>query len=182
MQGGTDYPSYPVPQMVPQTPQSAPVIHRPPVNLGAQQNQQNQRPVQMQAQQQQTLPKGFLGRWNVQGQRTKVEAITPEFQQGAEASFAMNTSNVWNINGNPGSYTMSNGQMSTQIWVDKVEGGTAFIRYQHQVKNTMAQEAIVMSLTANGLQFNGLERISIVKEGLPQPRAKVTYSLMGSRR
>jgi hypothetical protein len=181
--GGADYPSYPQPVFVPQTPQVAPPQHHQQLNGGAQQNQQPRPPVQMQVQQQQTLPQGFLGRWNVQGQRTKVEAITPEFQSNAEAAFQMNTNDVWNINGNPGNYTMSNSQgVSTQIMVDKVEGGTAFIRYPHRIRNTMAQEAIVMSLTANGLQFNGLERISIVKEGLPQPRAKVTYSLMGSRR
>ncbi|MGH9554162.1 MAG: hypothetical protein ACRD3W_32590, partial [Terriglobales bacterium] len=62
-----------------------------------------------------------------------------------------------------------------------VEGGTAFIRYQHPISKTMAQEAIVMSLVPGGIQFNGLERISIVKEGMAQPRAKVTYQLMGSR-
>jgi hypothetical protein len=181
LQGGADaYPSYPVPQMVPEQAHSAP----PPVhhNLNGNAQQQQRPPMQTQVQDQHTLPQGFLGRWNVQGQRTKVEAITPEFQQNAEMAFQMNTSNVWNINGSPGSYTMSNGEMSTQIWVDKVEGGTAFIRYQHQIKNTMAQEAIVMSLTPNGMQFNGLERISIVKEGLPQPRCKVTYQLSGRRR
>jgi hypothetical protein len=74
---------------------------------------------------------------------------------------------------------MSNGDMSTPIFVDKVQGGTAFIRYQHPIKNTMAQEAIVLSLDQNGAVFNGLERISINKEG--QTRAKVTYQLNGSR-
>jgi len=177
MQGGADYPSYPQPVMVPQTPRSAPPppAHHP-LNGGVQQAPPQRIQAQVQA-----LPQGFLGRWNVMGQRSKVEAITPEFQANAEQAFALNTNNQWNINGNPGNYTMSNGQMSTQIWVDKVEGGTAFIRYQHQIKNTMAQEAIVMSLTANGLQFNGLERISIVKEGVPQPRCKVTYQLSGQR-
>jgi beta-glucanase (GH16 family) len=121
-----------------------------------------------------------MGSWRVQGQRSKVEAM-PEFQAGAEQAFSLNTNNTWNIGGQPGSYSMSNGEMSTPLWVDKVEGGTAFIRYQHQVGKTMAQEAIVLSLIPGGAQFNGLERISIVKEGMAQPRAKVTYQLNGSR-
>jgi hypothetical protein len=181
LNSGSEYSSYPAPTMVPQQPTMAPQQIRRPINGNIQQQQQRppQRPIQAQVQQQ-VLPQGFLGRWSVNGQRQKVEAM-PEFQAGAEQAFSMNTNNTWSINGNPGNYTMSNGEMSTQIWVDKVEGGTAFIRYQHQVKNTMAQEAIVMSLTANGASFNGLERISIVKEGLAQPRAKVTYALAGRR-
>lgn len=182
LNSGSEYSSYPAPQMIQQTPTMAPQQIRRPINGNIQQSQPRpqQHPIQMQTQQSQVLPQGFLGRWSVNGQRQKVEAM-PEFQAGAEQAFSMNTNNTWNINGNPGNYTMSNGEMSTQIWVDKVEGGTAFIRYQHQVKNTMAQEAIVMSLTANGATFNGLERISIVKEGLAQPRAKVTYALAGRR-
>lgn len=119
----------------------------------------------------------------MQGERTKVEAL-PEFQAGAEQAFQMRTSNVWNIGGNPSAgYSMSNDAgVNTALVVDKVEGNTAFIRYQHPVGNTMAQEAIVMSLVPGGAQFNGLERVSIVKQGMPQPRAKVTYRLVGRRR
>ncbi len=150
-------------------------IQRPPMQMQVQQ----QAPIQMRIQQV-ALPQGFMGAWRVQGQRQKVEAM-PEFQAGAEQAFGLNTNNTWNINGQPGSYSMSNGDMSTPIFVDKVQGGTAFIRYQHPVGKTMAQEAIVLSLDQNGAVFNGLERISIVKEGLAQPRAKVTYQLNGSR-
>jgi hypothetical protein len=128
------------------------------------------------------LPPAFLGAWQVHGQRTAVEAM-PEFQAGAERSFAMSNDQVWNISGNPaGGYTLgSNTGINTALYIDKVQGSTAFVRYQHPVGNTMAQEAIVMSLRAGGLQFDGLERISIVKQGLPQPRAKVTYNLFGMR-
>ncbi len=45
----------------------------------------------------------------------------------------------------------------------------------------MAQEAVVLELQNGGMSFQGLERISIVKEGEPQPRAKVTYQLYGQR-
>lgn len=129
-----------------------------------------------------SLPPAFLGVWNVQGQRVKVEAM-PEFQQGAEQAFAMNNSQLWTISGSPDSgYTLgSNTGVETQLVVDRVQGTTAFIRYQHPVGKTIAQEAIVMSLGQGGAQFTGLERISIVKQGLPTPRAKVTYQLVGHR-
>jgi hypothetical protein len=185
MQGGAD--AYPAPQMVPQTPvYQAPPPPRKPLNAEVRQSAPREapppprQPMQIGIQKQVVLPQGFMGAWRVQGQRSKVEAL-PDFQAGAEQAFALNTNNVWNINGSPGNYSMSNGEMSTQLWVDKVEGGTAFIRYQHPVGKTMAQEAIVLSLVPGGVQFNGLERISIVKEGLPQPRAKVTYQLNGQR-
>jgi hypothetical protein len=138
-------------------------------------------PMQLGVQRQVALPPGYLGLWRVMGQRTTVEA-QPEFQQDADRAFAQSTNNVWEISGSPGSYSMGNGSISTQLYVDRVGAdGTAFIRYQHPMGKTMAQEAIVMTLTPNGLQFNGLERISIVKEGYPQPRAKVTYQLVGQR-
>ena len=180
------YPQYPTPQAIPaprppiNTGIQENVPRRPPMAGGVQDNPPPRRPpIQLQAQRV-VLPPSFLGAWNVQGQRTKVEAL-PEFQAGAEAVFAPNTSNVWNIGGDPNSgYSMSNDQgVSTQLVVDKVEGNTAFIRYQHPIKNTVAGEAIVMSLVPGGAQFNGLERVSISKQG--QVRAKVTYQLVGRR-
>ncbi len=127
------------------------------------------------------LPPAFLGIWQVHGQKTAVEAM-PEFQAAAQQAFTANNDQLWNISGNQGNYTLgSNTGITTPLYVDKVQGNTAFVRYQHPVGNTMAQEAIVMSLRPGGAQFDGLERISIVKQGLPQPRAKVTYQLMGSR-
>lgn len=174
------YADYPAPQMVPQNP--APDTQRPPLNARVTDQAPKRPPIQMQAQKV-VLPPSFMGAWLVSGQRMKVEAM-PEFQAGAEAAFGMMTQNTWNISGNPNAgYQMSNDMgVSTAIVVDRVEGNTAFIRYQHPVKNTVAQEAIVMSLSADGAQFNGLERISIVKDGMPQPRAKVTYKLVGRRR
>jgi hypothetical protein len=128
------------------------------------------------------LPPVFMGAWNVQGQRIKVVAM-PEFQAGAERAFAGSTSNIWQISGNPQmGYSMSsNTGIQTALVVDKVENGTAYMRYQHPIGNTTAQEAIVMTLSNGGVQFNGLERVSIVKQGLPQPRAQVTYQLVGHR-
>lgn len=128
------------------------------------------------------LPPAFLGIWQVHGQRTNVEAL-PEFQAGAQQAFSVSNDQLWNISGGPNSgYTLgSNTGISTALIVDKVQGNTAFVRYQHPVGNTMAQEAIVMSLRPGGVQFDGLERISIVKQGLSQPRAKVTYQLTGVR-
>ncbi len=179
------YPQYPTPQAMPaprppmtgNVQESAPP--RRPMNGNVQENAPPRRPIPVQIQKV-VLPASFLGSWNVTGQRTKVEAL-PEFQAGAEAVFAPNTSNVWNIGGDPNSgYSMSNDAgVSTSLVVDKVEGNTAFIRYQHPIKNTVAGEAIVMSLVPGGAQFNGLERVSISKQG--QVRAKVTYQLVGRR-
>lgn len=128
------------------------------------------------------LPNDFLGVWTVSGQRTKVEA-QPEFAAGAQRAFAQSTNNTWQIRGNASSgYSLSSSTgASMPLIVDKVEGQTAFIRYQHPIGNTMAQEAVVMQLVSGNVQFNGLERISIVKQGLPEPRARVTYKLVGRR-
>lgn len=145
---------------------------RPPMNLGVQQ----QRSI--------PLPPQFLGAWMVYGTRQNVDAL-PQYQEGVFNIFAQQTEDMWNISGDPNSgYAFTNAGLgvSSAIYVDKVSGDTAFIRYQHPIKNTMAQEAIVMQLVPGGAQFNGLERISIVKPGEKgQPRAKVTYQLMGRR-
>ena len=179
-QGGSSYSSYPAPQMIQQQPMQAPpnAFSSPPLHASAQQHAPLQAGVTKVV-----LPPGFMGSWLVKGQRTKVEAMTPEFQQQAEAAFQMTTSNVWNISGNPkAGYTLgSDSGINTQLWVDKVEGGAAFIRYQHPIKNTMAQEAVVMTLGNGGATFEGLERVSIVKQGVPQPRVKVQYQLFGQR-
>lgn len=126
------------------------------------------------------LPPSFLGRWAVQGRKTNFEAMQPQYQ-AADGIFAPQTQNVWNIVGNPQSgYAFSNDMgVKSQLFVDKVEGSRAFIRYQHPIKNTMAQEAIVLEVSPDGSQLNGMERISIVKQGEGGPRAKVTYQLSG---
>lgn len=125
------------------------------------------------------LPPNFLGRWSVQGRKTGFEAMRPEFQ-AAEGIFSPQTQNTWNIVGNPQQgYAFSNDMgVKSQLIVDKVEGSRAFIRYQHPIKNTVAQEAIVLEIGPDGAQFNGMERITIMKQG-EGPRAKVTYSLAG---
>ena len=126
------------------------------------------------------LPAQFLGRWQVMGSRTKVEA-QPQFQSGLDSIFSMSTSNVWNIQGSPeqGYMLSTDSGVSTALMVQS-NGEQAILRYQHPVKNTVAQEALVMQLVPGGAQFDGLERITIVKQGEP-PRAKVTYKLMGHR-
>lgn len=167
---------YPAPQAVPTTPR---------LNAGAT-RQQPQQPrqtptIQAGVQKQAVLPKGFMGAWRVMGNRTTVDA-QPQYQNGIGQIFQQRTQNVWNIGGNAGNYTLSTDQgVTTQLYVQKVVGNQAFIRYQHPISKTMAQEAIVLQLGDGGMTFEGLERISIVKEGEPQPRAKVTYQLMGQR-
>jgi hypothetical protein len=73
----------------------------------------------------------------------------------------------------------STGVQSVQV--GQCNQSTAFLRYQHQVGNTMAQEAIVMQLAPDGRTFQGMQRITIKKPGEPSPRAQVTYQLMGRR-
>jgi hypothetical protein len=186
--------SYPAPKMIPVPAQSAPPPRRTPAYSGSASQSQfsgsasqstNTRPPETFSANvtRVALPPIFLGAWQVHGERTNVEAL-PEFQAAANQAFTMSNNQVWNIAGNPNNgYTLgSDTGINTALYVDKVQGNTAFVRYQHPVGKTMAQEAIVMSLAQGGLQFDGLERISIVKEGLPQPRAKVTYRLTGVRR
>jgi hypothetical protein len=169
--------SYPAPQMIQQAP-----------SYGSAQKGftgSAAKPAPLQGSVSKTLPAGFLGSWMVEGQRTKVDA-QPEFQGAAEQAFAPTTSNTWIIKGSgQAGYTIgSDTGMDTQLWVDKVANGVAFLRYQHPVKNTVAQEAIVMQLGPKGASFSGLERISIIKqvEGQrPLTRCKVQYQLTGQR-
>ena len=139
-----------------------------------------QRPLQASAQV--TLPPAFMGAWLVQGNRKEVKANTPDFQATANSAFAQSTRNIWNIQGNANNYSLTTDQgVTTQLHIWKVAGNRAFIRYQHPIGKTMAQEAIVMELGGNGASFSGLERISIIKEGEKAPRAQVTYGLSGTR-
>jgi hypothetical protein len=191
--GAASYSSYPAPQMM--SVPAQPAVKKPKKPIAGQASQNNNQfnagasqfsapPAQETFSSGVTtvaLPPAFLGAWQVHGQRTAVEAM-PEFQAGAQQAFALSNDQIWNISGNQGNYTLgSNTGISTTLIVDKVQGNTAYVRYQHPVGNTMAQEAIVMSLRPGGAQFDGLERISIVKQGLAQPRAKVTYQLTGNR-
>jgi hypothetical protein len=144
---------------------------------------QQRAPIQLGVQETHVLPKGYMGTWRVSGNRTKIEAMQPEFEATAQQAFAPNTNNMWTIQGSPqGGYSMGNGEMQCQFFVDKIgPDGTAFIRYSHAIGHTEAQEAVIMTLTNGGRSFNGLERISIVKPGEQGPRCKVTYALSGQR-
>jgi hypothetical protein len=127
------------------------------------------------------LPPQFLGRWLVNGTRSKVEAL-PQYQGGMDSIFSMQTQNIWTIQGSQQQgYTLGSDQgVQTSLMV-QTTGDTAVLRYQHPIHNTMAQEAVVMQLMPGGATFSGLERISIVKQGEPGPRAKVEYNLVGRR-
>ncbi len=139
-------------------------------------------PIQMGVQQSVELPPQFMGAWLVRGLRTKVEAL-PQYQDGIQNIFAMNTQNIWRISGSPqmGYQLGSDTGASMPLQVVECNGATATIRYQHPMKNTMIQEAVVMQLVNGGAQFNGFERLSVVKPGEGPPRAKVTYQLQGQR-
>ena len=185
------YPSYPT-YAPPAQPRQDKKPPKPPKRLEAT-AAQSQMPVQPPPQQQRppmtaaiaapgVLPGEFLGVWQVLGSRSSIEA-QPQFQEGVQNIFQATTSDTWTIQGNPqqGYSLASSTGVSTQLSVDRVQGSTAFIRYQHPIKNTVAQEAIVMQLGPGGASFQGLERISILKQGEPQPRCKVTYQLSGRR-
>jgi hypothetical protein len=142
---------------------------------------QQQAPLQAQVQKQVALPPQFLGRWQVSGQLGNIEA-QPQFQAGVGKLFQGQTQNVWNITGTPGNYTMSTDQgVSTALNIWKATKDTAMIRYRHPTYNVTSEEAIVLQLQNGGATFQGLERISIVKDGQQPPRAKVTYQLFGQR-
>ncbi len=167
-------PQQQMPQLIRQMPQARPMpnLQRPSTPM-----------FQLDTQKSVVLPASFLGRWAVQGTKTNFQALQPEFADGNQY-FEQTTQNVWNIVGNPRSgYSFSTDQgVRSQLIVDKVEGNRAFIRYQHQVKNTVAQEAIVLEVAPNGGQFSGMARMTIVKPGQGPntgPRAKVTYQLNG---
>lgn len=176
-----DY-SYPAPTMMQPTPDS---VRPPRVQKAAVQQIQRppqQKPLQAQVQQSVELPKGFMGAWLVQGQRTNMQAL-PQYQGSMGQFFQTGTRNVWNISGNPrAGYTLTTDQgVSTKLNIHKVAGNTAFILYQHPISKTMAKEAIVMELQNGGASFSGLERITIVKPDINEERAKVTYQLVGQR-
>lgn len=176
-----DY-SYPAPTMMQPTPDS---VRPPRVQKAAVQQIQRppqQKPMQAQVQQSVELPKGFMGAWLVQGQRTNMQAL-PQYQGSMGQFFQTGTRNVWNISGNPrAGYTLTTDQgVSTKLNIHKVAGNTAFILYQHPISKTMAKEAIVMELQNGGASFSGLERITIVKPDINEERAKVTYQLVGQR-
>lgn len=177
VQGTSAVESYPMPQMMKQAP--APVMQKMPAQHPIKAKATQNAPLQVSATKSITLPAGFLGKWNVTGQRKSVEA-GPEFKAAAEGAFAMQTNNVWNITGDAqsGYVIESSSGINTQIYVDKVGKGTAIIRYKHPIKNTEAEESVI--LQGGGNSFDGLERIAIVKQGQP-PRAKVEYTLHGSR-
>lgn len=193
------YSSYPAPQMIQQTPRPVPVQKPPkqkplkakvqedapqrqPMNVGIQQTQQ--RPPMRAAVQENVppgvLPNQFMGNWLVLGQRSKIEA-RPEYQNGIDGIFTASNSQTWNIVGGPGGYSMSSTSGVQQVQVGNCNSSTAFLRYAHPVGNTVAQEAIVMQLSADGQTFQGMQRITIRKQGEPSPRAMVTYQLMGRR-
>jgi hypothetical protein len=193
------YSSYPAPHMIGQPVKVAPVAPpKKPKVLKATATQNNPRstpltgnvdttpqPPPMQAAASASPPPGvlpnqFLGNWNVIGQRSGVQAL-PQYQQGIDGIFTASNSQTWNITGSPGGYAMGSSSGVQNVQVGQCNQSTAFLRYQHQVGNTMAQEAIVMQLSPDGRSFQGMQRITIKKPGEPQPRAQVTYKLMGSR-
>lgn len=128
------------------------------------------------------LPPQFLGRWQVQGGRDTVAAL-PQYQEAVGNIFAQSTQNTWNITGSPetGYMLSTDTGVATALTVHMDSQDTAILRYQHPIKNTYAQEAVVLKLLPGGAQFQGLENVSIVKPGEPQPRAKVKYRLTGAK-
>lgn len=185
--------AYYTPQAI--QPIAQPVQQRPPMQGnassgrmqgGAQQNRPPaQRPPMQMGVQSVALPPAFMGSWLVIGQRSAVEAKTPEFQQQAAGAFQTNTRNIWNISGNPQQgYAMSNDMgVQTSLKIMKVAGQQAVIFYQHPMGKSgtvMAQEQIIMELQNGGANFSGFEKISINKQG-EGVRATVKYSLSGQR-
>lgn len=183
--------AYPMPKMIGQPVKTAPVTpppKKPPKKLQATVQQQAPPPQQrppIQASAQASPPPGvlptqFMGNWLVIGQRQQIQA-RPEYQNGIDSIFTSSNSQTWNIVGQPNAYSMSSSTGVQSVQVGQCNNTTAFLRYQHPIKNTVAQEAIVMQLAPDGMTFQGMQRITIKKQGEPTPRAQVTYQLMGRR-
>lgn len=187
---GPSYPdpvAYPAPHMVQQPAHLAPAPppKQKPMQAAVQQTVVPPRPqyhaqVQQQAPPPGVLPGQFMGNWNVLSSRAKIEA-RPELQDRVANAYPMSMSQTWSIGGQPGRYSMNSSSGVSSVQVGNCTASVAYIRYQHQVINTMAQEAIVMQLSPDGRSFQGMERITIVKPGEPGPRFVVTYNLMGQR-
>lgn len=172
--------NYPMPTMIQPAYQAPPPQQQRRPIQGSAQDSGNRAPLKM-AVTKNVLPPAFLGRWLVQGQRSSVMAANPEFQQNAMSAFAPGTRNIWNISGSPQQgYKMSNDQgVDTALTIVKVAADTATIFYQHPIGKSMAQEKIIMQLQNGGAAFQGLEAITIAKDG--QKRAEVKYQLLGQR-
>ena len=188
---------YPAPKMIPQTAVMAKPKPVKPLKANIKQDRQPAQRAQMaipaNIQQSQplsagvqsgpppgVLPPQFLGQWQVMGARAAVQA-RPEFQSGIENIFSATNSQMWNIAGGNGGYSMSSDTGVQQVQVGKCTASVAYIRYAHQIKNTVAQEAIVLQMDPDGRHFQGKQRISIIKQGEAGPRAQVTYNLSGTR-
>ncbi len=192
-------PTYATPQMVPTQPPpkklkmeikhtEAPKQPPPPPPPPPQRPMQPVQAMQPMQPQDGVLPPQFLGRWAVQGQQTGVE-VAQWFQQKTGATvekvrsqFSPTNQQTWTIQGSPqqGYVMQSDTGATTPLMVQTQSANIAIIKYQHQVFNSVANEAIVMQLGPDGAQFEGLESITIVKPG-EQPRFKVKYKLYGRR-
>lgn len=128
------------------------------------------------------LPPGLMGRWLVRGKLQEAQGSKPQYREALRRIFRPNTQNVWTLSGNPQKgYYFSNAKgAKSALFVNKVQGNTAFIRYGHPIGKCVAQEAVVMQLSPNGMEFKGLERVTIVKKG-EQWRFKAKYQLVGVR-
>ena len=129
-----------------------------------------------------TLPPGLMGKWLVRGQLQSREGSQPQYQEAVPRIFRTNTQNVWTLKGNPKKgYFFSNEEgAKSPLFVEKATGNTAFIRYGHPVGNCVAQEAVVMQLSPDGMEFKGLEKITIGKKG-ENWRMRAKYQLVGVR-
>jgi hypothetical protein len=128
-----DY-SYPAPTMMQPSPDSVRPARVQKAAIQQQQRPPQQRPIQAQVQQSVELPKGFMGAWVVQGQRSNMQAL-PQFQGSIgsvlPSKLAPATSGISLAIHAPG-YTLTTDQgVSTKLNIHKVAGNTAFILYQH---------------------------------------------------
>ena len=174
---------YPKPVAVPDPYQTGGVQQQAPLraNINRQAPPQK-KPLQIKATKSIPLPPGLMGKWLVRGNLVEAQGSQPKYQEALPRIMRANTQNVWTLSGNPQKgYFFSNDQgAKSALYVNKVEGNTAFIRYGHPVGNCVAQEAVVMQLSPDGMEFKALERITIVKKG-EMWRFKAKYQLVGVR-
>jgi hypothetical protein len=127
------------------------------------------------------LPSMFLKTWYIKCTKQKFD-VQPQFEADCKGLPYLGGDTVWTItpDQNSNQYKIfSDADYSVELWVDKVQGQTAFLRFKQVIDAFLIQEAVVMTVSTDGRQFNGLRRLTVCK-GNSVPMAKAHYQLSGS--
>lgn len=127
------------------------------------------------------LPSIFLKTWHIKCTKQKFD-VQPQFEADCKGLPDLGGDTEWTITRDQKSNQykiFSDADYSVELWVDKVQGQTAFFRFKHLIDAFMIQEAVVMNVSSDGRQFNGLRRLTVCKENSVR-MAQAHYQLSGS--